>query len=126
MSTWELYLLSRLNSVHTLSIILLVASGIGAFILIAVTTSITPPYDESEKQVIRFCGKIARWVAGIGCIAALSVVLVPTNADLAVIIAAKWATNSEEMRKLPDNATRTLNHFLEQYAPEKSEQKKEK
>lgn len=40
-------------------------------------------------------------------------VFIPTNRDVAIIIAGQWALNSEEMAKLPDNVVATLNAVLD-------------
>jgi hypothetical protein len=58
------------------------------------------------------------WVVGVWIfVGSIVGVLLPNYKDMGVIAAATWATNSEEMSKLPDNVVRTLNKFMEEFAP---------
>lgn len=46
-------------------------------------------------------------------------VITPSRADIAVILAGTWATNNDEMKRLPDNVVGTINKFLDDYRKEK-------
>lgn len=119
MTVWEIYWLTRLEPMAD------AFSALSGFMLgLALLTGLATWFylmycDDTCEQPTKW-----RWfvgaVAGFLLLSAgmrFTVALLPSKSDLAVIFAASWATNSEEMRKLPDNVVGTLNRFMEQYAP---------
>ena len=50
-------------------------------------------------------------------------VFIPKERDLAIILAGSWATNSEEMQKLPNNVVKVINDLLNKHSSIDSEEK---
>lgn len=119
MTVWEIYWLTRLEPLGG-AFSALSGFMLGLALLTGlVTWSYLTDCDDTCVQPTKW-----RWfvgaVAGFLLLSAgmrFTVALLPSKSDLAVIFAASWATNSEEMRKLPDNVVGTLNRFMEQYQP---------
>lgn len=65
---------------------------------------------ESEKLLQAAKAVMRKWWIPVLCIAMS--ILTPSRGEVAAIVAAYWATNSEEARELPSNVVKTLNDFL--------------
>lgn len=121
MTTLELYLITRLDDIRSLleapgliALLLAAITLLGIALLICNTTD-----DKPSDNIIRIINKALKITT---CIFIFSITVLPTikafipsTKDIAVIIAGKYATNSEEMKKLPDNVLKTFNTFLEKY-----------
>lgn len=112
MDWFTLYLLTRLPGLQTFSIIMAIL--LGMLVVVALMGCFIAYSDNEDLAVKNF----SLWLAGSTLVAfftaCLGGVIFPDEKDLAIIIAGQWATNSEEMKKLPDNVAATLNAILEQ------------
>ena len=106
-----LYLLTRCEALNNLGVL---ASIIFSVATLGVLTACLMLISEHDKDTARTVWSMyGRWTL-IGLIVSLVLsVIVPTNQDVALIIAGHWATNSEEMAELPDNVVRFMNKYLE-------------
>ena len=102
MSMFELYLLTRLQPLLAVSIVGMVVSSFLAY-----------AYWMGCVQGVENARNPSRIWTGVAVICLLLTLLLPTTRSLAIIFAGHWATNSEEVAKLPDNVVKTINSFLE-------------
>lgn len=112
MSTFQLYLLTRLDAFSQTFNVL----SWGTFILTLITAVFglfhkAQIYDISFEEAF----KATKYSAIVFCIICFISCLIPNKKDMALIVAGKWATNSAEMQKLPENVVKVTNKFLEEY-----------
>lgn len=117
MTTWQLYLITRLDYMHTiLAIILCISTCVVVIGVIGVINCLNEgdELDKNSKEYIRGL-KIFKKSLFAFIISGLLLFFIPTQKDILKIYAADWATNSKEMQKLPDNTVKALNTLLENY-----------
>lgn len=130
MSAWDIYWLTRLEPLLDAS----VAFRWGLFVISAIFVIIaaiawTCSLEEREHQAKDTRASALRMIKCAAVSVCLTIipwtvsVLTPSKSDLAIIFAGAWATNSEEMQKLPDNVVGTLNKFMTDYIKKDEPQK---
>src|SRR5579872_6900306 len=114
MSIPTLYFLTRLDSLHAYLVFLSIAAtcllGALAFILFFCYV------ESAEDETIIMIHKGVKKCAWLAIILGLFTNMMPTNKDLAIILGGYYVTNSEEVKKLPNNVVHAMNDFLSQYA----------
>jgi TctA family transporter len=111
MSYLELYLLTRMQGFHELFGNISLVTLFLLFLLL-LWASIAEVLDKAKTWLII--------LFAASCISGLICVSIPTNKDLAIILAGRWATNSAEVQKLPENVVGVMNKFMNQYLQEPS------
>lgn len=111
MEWWQIYLLTRLDDFKSLTIFLLIITG--TTVLFTVPYLFTHyRYGSDDKGVI-LAKKILKLFIPFAALFSFFCVMIPTDKDIAVILAGHWATHNEQMQKLPSNVLKTLNAVLE-------------
>lgn len=111
MTTWQLYLLTRLESFNTLFQVVMIISAISSVMVLFIAF-----IAKTEEQLdVPLFKKVLFTCLSVTVISSVIFTSIPTNKDLAIIFAGRYLTNSDEMKKLPDNAARVINNFLDQY-----------
>ena len=123
MSLFEMYLLTRLNLIHDMMGIIFLAS-IVALAILGMSYLLHFIYEDMDNEGVVRLTNIIKKTTIVLILAALGGTLIPSNKQLAVIFAGHWSTNSEEVKKLPDNVIKTMNNFMDKY--NNSTDKKEK
>lgn len=116
MTWWQLYLLTRLDPFSTafgvLSILLFICIGIAtAIMLLAIGDR---DLDIGSEECKKFKWFIIRGSVLASLLLTISMLL-PSNKDIALIYAGSLISKSEEIQKLPENAVKVLNTYMEQY-----------
>ncbi len=119
MSFLQLYLLTRLPQIHDLFLFSAATVLILGFITLF-TIGIDAALDASEASTKRFIIFI-KYIAIIITPLAIGATMIPDRSDMAIIFASHWASNSEEVKKLPDNVVKTMNKFMDQYIQDKKD-----
>lgn len=108
MSFWELYWLTRCQSLATLFFILCMVSSItSCFLFVGSLMAI----NSSEQLLLK---KGVKYALPLAFVSGIFAALLPSNKDIALIYSGHFITHSEEMKKLPDNILKYLNTFLEE------------
>lgn len=111
MSLFELYLLTRLDIIHET---LIVATFLSCFLLLF--GLIFGWLDNDEDFACPKTYSVWRKRTGITLvISSVLLIATPTTKDIAIIYGLNYATNSEEVKKLPDNILKTINTQLEEW-----------
>jgi hypothetical protein len=92
---------------------IVVISSVGVTIGLIMAFAYSVERNEQFK-IPSFC----KFGAITAAILAIIASLLPTNKQLAMIVAGNWVVNSEDIRELPDNVAKTLNQFLDSYVEE--------
>ena len=119
MDMWELYWLTRLDSFNNLTtnIIFMTITLILGLILWGIIYRENGNDDMVARGIKIHHKYIPRIIIVLFMIITLKI-FIPTTKHVAIMLAGHWATNSEEMNKLPDNVVKTINTFLETYNKE--------
>jgi len=119
MSIFTLYLLTRLEPLNNVFITMMIFSFVLTFFT-SLFFIISWDVDgiAKEEKVQKIVRKVLVVLGLSLSVSALGSILTPTNKDIAVIVGGYWATNSEEVVKLPDNVVKTMNKFLKEYNEE--------
>ena len=122
MNSWTLYWFTRFEELHNWAGILTSILGIAVVVhLLACTIWLgiaADSYDDNEKKAAKSASKWAKLLIPLFTITSLMMILVPTNKQLAIIIAGSYVTQNEEMIKVPTKATKVLNKFMDEYLDE--------
>jgi heme/copper-type cytochrome/quinol oxidase subunit 2 len=122
MNFWQLYWITRLDSICTLITVFLILILITIFIggIIYFVEYQDRWTNEEDKKELKNKFKLINYLAIIEIIIILLSIFVPSQKDILTIYSAQWATNSDEVKKLPDNTVKAINKLLEDYTKEKS------
>lgn len=119
MSVFELYLITRLDSINSFFSGIIVLCFVSIIILIIIyavkldnNDFLTPKYKKLFIKKIKKYIYINIWVLIISIIFSLAI---PNEKEFLEIYAGRWATNSKEMKNLPNNTIKALNKLLEDY-----------
>lgn len=116
MSFWQLYWITRLDSVCTMVCVFWVLILISLLISIPMYISeSTSDFSEEDKLRTKNEFKFINYLVVGFIVLSLLSIFVPSNKDILTIYSAQWATNSEEVKKLPDNTVKAINTLLEDY-----------
>lgn len=113
MSVWELYWLTRLGPIHDFLKLISVLSGLT--IVLPLVGYIMCVIEDASKEVTDLVKKFLIVFSVVLTLSSLGQLFVPSNKDLTIILGGYWVTNSEEVKKLPENVAKTINDFLEKY-----------
>lgn len=121
MTTFQLYLLTRLPELHSLfvisSVVLIAAIVItGVFYFSTICDHIMRDEHNKAAYILKRLSVGALISCTLSC-------LIPSKEDMAIIIVGKYITNNAEIAKLPDNVAATLNAWLEEARPKVEEKK---
>lgn len=121
MELWQIWLLfvvpeiaSFVNVISVIFTSIVAFALIGACVLLCLKRSKTRPdegYINATKAFLKFL--IPLYV--IVCVVALLSSLVPTKSDIIKIVGGYYITNIENLDKLPPNAVKAANKFLDDY-----------
>jgi amino acid transporter len=122
MNFWQLYWITRLDSICTLITVFLILILITIFIggIIYFVEYQDRWTNEEDKKELKNKFKFINYLAIIEVIIIILSIFVPSQKDILTIYSAQWVTNSDEVKKLPDNTVKAINKLLEDYTKEKS------
>jgi len=110
MTSFQFYILTRLDSIGILCFVIAIISGMVIFWLSLFS------YDQRDE--IRELFKHYIKLSVIIFIISISVtVLLPTTKEALLIYSVPQILNNKEMQKLPDNVLRLLNEKIEEWRP---------
>lgn len=119
MTTWQLYLITRLDNLNSFFCFCLIFCffilSILFFIFI-IKAKDDDFNDENEKD--NFCKSMAKYFSItliMTFIFTIIAILIPSEKDVLNIYAGEWITNSKEMKEIPDNTVKAINKLLELY-----------
>lgn len=128
MEYWVLYLCSIADSVHTLLMVLGIIGGILSAIVFIMSIC-SSQCDECSCKVclakgVRKAGIKKKYVIVPAFIIMMFAVLTPSSNQCYAIFGVgatlHYVNHSEEVQKIPDNAMRAVNRYLESLAPNDS------
>lgn len=113
MSMWQIYWLTRLFNLQSALSVIAVVFGFSTFLF---GISMVTEFKEKEKGIYKYWAKqsLTAFVSSMALF-----IFLPSKSDVAIMVAGSWATNSEEMKKLPDNVVKTINDFLSEHQSHK-------
>ena len=114
MSAFELYLFTRLDTIIGIAILIAIITGIALMISVCGYAINTNDDGCNSARDAASCKRIALWMAPVFLFSVVVCVTIPTQNHALTIFAGEWATNNEEMKKVPDNAAKALNQYLEE------------
>lgn len=111
MEWWQIYLITRVSEAKEffilISSVLLAVMLVGTIITVVHCNIEDEDWFELARKI-----RLKLWCIVVAVIGFISMLL-PTDKDIAIILAGHWATHNEQMTKLPDNVLKTLNGLLE-------------
>ena len=116
MNWFEIYLLTRLGFIHDICGIVSILFGVVLFVAMCIFFS---AFGKGEQDIRSACAYMFKWLFPIWFLCLCGVAFIPTNKQLAIIFSGYWATNSEQVKALPDKVVKTMNKFLDEYLEEK-------
>ena len=116
MSILQLYLLTRLFELKdTLVPIIVIMSIASVIVFLASLIADTTEVRTKSRKYFRI-------FVSILTVAVLTNIAVPSQRDAYVILGGYYATNNEEIKKLPENIVAASNAFLKEYVAKASEE----
>lgn len=122
MDWWQIYLLTRLDVLNVLCVagVVITLIVVGGLSVYGACNWIDRQYSKEgsdwwkrETANIELASRGIKLSLPVFLLFLGAAVLIPSRQDVALIIAGHWASNNEEMKKLPDNVLKPLNNFLE-------------
>ena len=124
MDFWTLYWLTRLP--HLFDVFDSIAAiGLMGIIVCLVMWLVFFAVSEGELNLYEKFPITQKATFLLGIIGICSLVVksfIPTERDLAIILAGSWVTQSEEISKLPENVAQTLNQYMKRFTEGKKEE----
>ena len=118
MTTWQLYWITRLDNVVSFFDFV---TALFCFVLILIggiwllKTLDDDMNEEEKKEFNKIMWKYFFRGLIISSIFIIIDIFIPTQKDILTIYSAEWATNSAEVKKLPDNTVKAINKLLGDY-----------
>jgi hypothetical protein len=61
--------------------------------------------------------KVFKWALAVALVSGTVAIVIPDKTDVATMVVGRYATNSAEVAKLPDNVVQTINEWLVEARP---------
>ena len=120
MTTLELYLYTTLiPNIGTFFSITAVVTGIG--VVLSGISGMVLRTDRASDSAIHLANQILTLFIAICFVSASVATVLPNKEDLRTIIAGQYITNIQDIEKLPPNAIKLLNQYLEQATVQKKD-----
>lgn len=111
MTYWELYWITRLDSIQNTMGGICAVSFVGVCLIFAFFCMLVSEGDTEYVPSVKRCIK---YLATITLVSGFLNIMLPSNKDLALMMSGHFVTNSDQLQKLPDNLLKYLNDYLEE------------
>ncbi len=113
MTSWEMYWLTRMDSLITGLVIVCIITG--TFVLVSLLAGMIKQFDFGEKEFNDFVIKIKKpfkWCCVLLIFSILGMMFIPTTKEMAVITYVPKVLNNEKVQELPSNLVDAANTWL--------------